>query len=385
MAKSRKGGTIQKTISILAYGDKGTWKSSVGMEAGALVRPDGKPMRVLVIDAEFGGVDGALERKAETYGFNLDNTYIVYTESYSEILDLLDKAKKREDFYTYDDEGNETDEVVLDADGEPFRPDFIVLDGSTVVYNASSIAKVKFSEKRAKVKAKLAEKNAEETLVAVQGADLEFKDYKKLNTEMSQELILKLISTGLHHYITARETDEKEKVTVLDPVTNKNKTENVPTGKKIPEGFKSMEYNVGTVLRFFINEFGQVNAQVINKDRTEVHQPNSIIEEPSLLDWQRIIDGNKGKSKVVMNPSFKESIDKEYEKELEENNISKEEGSDELTVDGYYDVIKSTLASMQPSKKTTVAGKLKAKGYTPKYTTLTDIEQLKEYLSIIQG
>lgn len=385
MAKARKGSSIQKTISILAYGEKGTWKSSLGCEALALKRHDGKPMRVLIVDSEFGGVDSALEAKAKQYGFDPDNAWVVYTESYSEILGLFDKVKNKEPFYTYDDEGNETEEVVLDADGEEFHPDFIFFDGTTVVYNASSIAKVKFSEKRAKVKAKLQDKSAEETLVAVQGADLEFKDYKKLNVEMSQELILKLISTGVHHYITARETDEKQKVKVVDTITGKEKTENVPTGKKIPEGFKDMEYNVGTVMRLFINEFGQVNAEIINKDRTGVFEPNSIIEEPTLTAYQQIIDGNKGKKKVEVNPTFKEAIDKEYEKELEENNISTKEGENELTVEGYHAEIKSTLQGLSPQKKKMVAGELKKSGFSPKYAEIRDIEKLKKYLNIVRG
>lgn len=386
MAKARKGSSIQKTISILAYGEKGTWKSSLGCEALALKRHDGKPMRVLIIDSEFGGVDSALDMKAERFGFDPDNAWVVYTESYSEILSLLDKVKNRECFYTYDDDGKETEDVVLDADGEEFHPDFIVLDGTTVIYNASSIAKVKFSERRAKVKAKLADKSAEETLVAVQGADLEFKDYKKLNVEMSQELILKLISTGVHHYITARETDEKQKVTVVDAITGKNKTENVPTGRKIPEGFKDMEYNVGTVMRLFVNEFGNVNAEIINKDRTGVYEPNSIIEEPTLLAYQQIIDGNKGKKKVDVNPTFKESIDKEFEKELENNNISVNKNNEnDMSPEDYYNEIKSILSSMQPSKKKLVGGKLKDKGYPMKYTEMTDIEQLKDYLTILKS
>lgn len=383
MAKSRKGNSAQKIIGILAYGEQGTWKSSLGCEALALKKADGTPMKVLIIDSEFGGVDSALDFKAEKYGFNAENAYIVYTESYSEILSLLDKVKTKEPFYYYDDDGSETDEVVLDADGNEFHPDFIVLDGTTVVYNASSIAKVKFSEKRAKVKAKIAEKSAEETLVAVQGADLEFKDYKKLNTEMSQELILKLISTGVHYYVTARETDEKKKVTVLDPVTNKNKTENVPTGNKIPDGFKGMEYNVGTVLRLFINEMGEVNAQVMNKDRTMVYEPNSIIEEPTLLAWQSVIDGNKGKNRVEMNPSFKESIEKEYEQELKENNISSDENTNELTAKGYHDLIRSTIMALSPTKKKSIATKLKAEGLPMKYDEIEDIDKLKTYVSLL--
>lgn len=385
MAKARKGSSIQKTIGILAYGEQGTWKSSLGCEAIGLKNADGSPMKVLIIDSEFGGVDTALETKAEKYGADLENAYIVYTESYTEILGLLDKVKKNEPFYTYDDDGEETDEVVLDAEGKEFHPNFIVFDGSTVVYNASSIAKVKFSEKRAKVKAKLSDKNAEETLVAVQGADLEFKDYKKLNTEMSQELILKLISTGVHYYITARETDEKVKTKVFDSVTGKDKFENVPNGNKIPEGFKGMGYNVGTVMRLFVNEFGQVNAMIMNKDRNIVFQPNTIIEEPTLLAWQSVIDGNKGKSRVEMNPSFKESIEKEYEKELNENNISSEEGKNEMTVTGYHELIKNTLITLPPAKKKTLAQKIKAENMSMKYEEITDIEQLKRYIGLIQA
>lgn len=355
MAKGRKGGNIQKLISILAYGEQGTWKSSIGAEAMALKRPDGKPMRVLFVDSEFGGLDTALEEKALEYGFNLDNAWVVYTESYTEIMGLLDKAKNKEPFYTYDDEGNETLEIVLDADGNQFAPDFIVIDGSTVIYNASSIAKVKFSEKRAKVKAKADKLGTEETLVKVQGADLEFKDYKKLNTEMSQEFILKLISTGIHHYVTAREIDEKEKVKGAD-----GKFENVPTGNKIPEGFKNMGYNVGTVMRLFIDdEFGEVKARIVNKDRTKVFIQNEIVEKPSLLAWQSVLDGNVGKNKVDVNPSFSESIDKEFQKELEENNIVDNADGDLNTAEDYHIKIKGILKSLPADKKKKFTSKSK--------------------------
>ena len=41
--------------------------------------------------------------------------------------------KNHEDFYELDDEGNETDDIVLDADGEPFRADAIVVDGTSIL------------------------------------------------------------------------------------------------------------------------------------------------------------------------------------------------------------------------------------------------------------
>lgn len=377
--KARKGSKVQKLISMLVYGEQGTWKSSIGMEAGALKRNDGKPMRVLVFDAEFGGIDTALEEKAQEYGFDLENFYILYTESYSDIMKYLDKVKNNEDFYELDENGEETDEVVLDADGQPFRADFIVIDGSTVVYNASSIAKVKFSEKRAKVKAKNSGLNAEETAVKVQGADLEFKDYKKLNTEMSQELILKLISTGVHHYISARETDEKRTEIYFE--NGEKKTTSVPTGKKIPEGFKNMGYNVGTVMRLYIDEeLGGVKGEIINKDRTKVHSQGEIIDNPSLLDYQIVIDGNKGKKKVDISPTFGDSIDKEYNKELEENNMKEKELS---TPEEYHEKIKNILKDLDLNKKRTLPNLLKEKNLPKSYTSLTDIDKLKLYVEII--
>ena len=379
MAKARKGGNIQKTLSILAFGEQGTWKSSLGAEAIALKRPDGKPMRVLFIDSEFGGVDEAIESKAEQFNVDLDNTYVIYTESYTEIMGILDKVAKKEDFYEYDEDGNETDEVVLDAEGKPFRPDFIVLDGTTVVYNASAIALTKFSEKRAKVKAKAQGKTAEETLVSVQGAGLELKDYNKLNKERSQELILKLISTGVHHYVTARETDEKVSVK-----TDDGKIQSIPTGKKIPDGFKGMTYNVGTVLRLFINDMGEVNAFVDNKDRTRTFEQNTIIENPSLLMWQSVIDKNSGRKRIEMTPTFSSSIDKEFEREMKENKITNDTSDDkELTASQYHEIIKETLQSMSPQKKKTVAPLIKKAELPIKYEELTDIEKLKQYLEIL--
>ena len=179
MAVGRKGTKISKTLSMLVFGEQGCRKSSFSAEAIALKKPDGTPMKVLVIDSEFGGIDEALEMKAEQYGVDLENVYVVYSESYTEIMDILDKVKNKETLYYYDEDGSESDEEVLDADGNPFMPDFIILDGSTVVYNASAIALTKFSEKRAKVKAKAKGLTAEETVVSVQGAGLELKDYNK--------------------------------------------------------------------------------------------------------------------------------------------------------------------------------------------------------------
>ena len=377
---SRKGTKIQKTLSILAFGEQGCRKSSFSAEAIALTRPDGKPMRVLVIDSEFGGIDEALEMKAEQYGVDLDNTYVVYTESYTEIMDILEKVKNKETLYYYDEDGTESDEEVLDADGKPFMPDFIILDGSTVVYNASAIALTKFSEKRAKVKAKAKGLTAEETVVSVQGAGLELKDYNKLNKERSQELILKLISTGCHHIITARETDEKQSVK-----TDDGRVQSVPTGRKIPDGFKGMQYNVGTVLRLYTDEMGEVKGFIENKDRTRTFSPGAIIEEPTLLAWQCVVDKNADRKKVTLNPTFSSSIDKEFEREVQESKMDTQviEDNAPLTVEQYHNLIKEAIEALAPQNKKAVANKIKEAGLIIKYSEIKDLEQLKTFYAIV--
>ena len=61
------------------------------------------------------------------------------------VLDLKGKIQTSETVVV-----NETDEVYLDADGKPFRPDMIVVDGATLLYVAKQQSIVEFSKKRLK-------------------------------------------------------------------------------------------------------------------------------------------------------------------------------------------------------------------------------------------
>lgn len=96
-----------------------------------LKRPDGKPFRVLYLDPESGSVDDYLT-KIEKNGVDLGNIYIVYTQSVGEVQEYIRKARANEDFYELDEDGYETDKVVLDADSQPFRADMIVVDGTSI-------------------------------------------------------------------------------------------------------------------------------------------------------------------------------------------------------------------------------------------------------------
>ena len=132
MARARKASVTQSKLGMILYGEQFTGKSTMAMQLAYFKRPDGKPFRVLYLDPETGSIDDYLW-ELEDNGVDLNNIYIVYTQSLTEVRNYIAKVKNHEDFYELDDEGEETENIVLDADGEPFRADAIVVDGASVL------------------------------------------------------------------------------------------------------------------------------------------------------------------------------------------------------------------------------------------------------------
>ncbi len=89
----------------------------------------------------------------EDNGVDMRNIHVFYTQSLKEVTTLLDKIKNRETFYEYDDYGNESDEEILDADGKPWFPDAILIDGTSVLKLTSEQGLLELSKKRNTVKA----------------------------------------------------------------------------------------------------------------------------------------------------------------------------------------------------------------------------------------
>ena len=170
MATARKGGKVQSKIQMLLSGLQGTGKSTIASQFLYLIRPDGKPFRVLYLDGESGSIDDILE-EIENDNINLDNLYIVYTQSLKEVNEYIKKATNKEPFYELDEEGKEDfDNMILDADGEQFIPDAIVVDGTSVLNLSVKQGLIEFSKKRANVKAERDKLLGEEKFVKVEGA-----------------------------------------------------------------------------------------------------------------------------------------------------------------------------------------------------------------------
>ena len=383
MATGRGGNKIKTRLGFLLYGDYGTWKSSFCLESLKLKNEDGRPFRVLFIDPENGGVDTYLD-KYEEAGIDLRNIYIVYTQSLTEVEEFIKKAKDGEDFYEFDEDGNETDEVYLDADGKPFRPDMIVVDGATLLYVAKQQSIVEFSKKRATVRANKNEITGMAKEVAIEGASLEVKDYNTLKFD-GQNLILNLLASGKHFAVTAREKDEKESY------KDKNgEIKMMATGRKIPDGFKDVAYNCKTVIRMFKDDDGIIKGLVDQKDRTLVHQQNEIIIEPSILDWQEAIDKNKGKKDFTVANNMGSAIEKELKAVEKDNakfdnelNAEKESDTELTTADDYKEAIKETISKLSQTEKSKKQTEIANVGLPKAYQKLTDIEDLKKYYNIV--
>lgn len=391
MAKARKASVTQSKLGMILYGEQFTGKSSMAMQFSYFKRPDGKPFRVLYLDAETGSIDDYLGELEEN-GVNLDNIYIIYTQSLGEVRQYIAKVKNNEDFYELDDDGNETDEVVLDADGEPFRADAIVVDGSTILNMTTKQGMIAFSKKRNKVKADKEGLVGDARLVKVEGSGIELKDYQTINFK-GADLILDLMSSGVNYIVTARETDEKVSVKLSDGTTQM-----VATGRKVADGFKGMAYNVKTEIRMVRNEDGIVCAHV-KKDRTHVHEDNCVIEDPTLLDWQVVIDKTANKKKFAVKNDLTNAVEieqkiysKEILKEVGEvsvsdlkNNESEPEVKPVLNdADSLRREINVKRKSLSTLEKKSVKDKLVEAGLPLSYKNVTDVDVLKKVLDCME-
>lgn len=385
MARARIASAIQSKVGALIYGEQFTGKSTLASEFAYYKRPDGKPFRVLFLDAENGSIDDYIPNLEEN-GVDVRNLYIVYTQSLGEVREYISKVKNNEDLYMLDEDGNETNEVVLDADGQPFRADAIVVDGTTILNLSVKQGLTEFSKKRNTVKAKAAGLVGDERLVKIEGSGLELKDYNTINFR-GQNLILDLMGCGVHYVITARETDEKVSVKDSD-----GKITSVATGRKIPDSFKGIAYNVKTVIRTFLDDDGVVCAE-IEKDRTGVHTAHEVIENPSFLDWQSVIDKTAGNKAYVIKNDLVKAVEIEnhiYEKEIlgaagditDSKSTAFTETSDNKISDLKAE-ISAIQKAMNPVQKSNAKKALTEAGLPTAIKSITDVGVLEKCLEVL--
>ena len=377
MAKTKRGSAVKKGLKFFNFGDAGTWKSSFALDFMKMTNEEGRPLRVLYIDCETGSVDNYLE-DLEDQGVNLDNLLLVYTTSYQEVEEWVTKAMNEEELYVEDDEGDE--ELALDADGNPFVADVIVVDGITVISDNVKFAAINVSEKRAKLKAKAQEKTATEQFVAESTAGLEFKDHDKI--KMKGKNLLRSLITGTDKYVvvTAREKTKKQMIDVDGKMTL------VEVGK-VPDTWDGVEYEFYTVLRHFEDDMGQIKAQIMRKDRTKVFAQNVIIDEPSPLLWQEVINKNKGKKSNVIGNTLNDSIKKDESviSSTMGDTVEQKKEEDvfpEVSVEALQNEIEKVINSLDANGKKALGAEIKSAKIPMDYKTINDVKVLQQFLKI---
>ena len=180
------------------------------------------------------------------------------------------------------------------------------------MYKSAVQARREFSKKRATVRAnKKEDMSAQERFVAIDGADIEIKDYSAIAFE-GQSLVLDLTGSGLHYILTAREKEVMD--TKIIKVNGMDKEISVSTGVYIPEGFKDVGYNAKTVARIWRDENDGMVKMKCSKDRTHTYKEGVEIEDPSILEFQKMIERNKGRKAFAPENTMKNDIKREMEK-----------------------------------------------------------------------
>lgn len=386
MARARIGSNVEKGLKYFVYGKQGTRKSNCVADF-AKMNKNGKPLRVLYLDCETGSIDGFGLDRLESEEVDLRNIYIVYTSALSEIRYYCDKAIKNEPLYHLDEEGIETDDIVLDADGNQFIADAIVIDGITVIADNVSEAAISLSEKRAAIRADLAGKTSDEKEVMVGTAGLEFKDHNKIKSS-GKSLVRNLITnTDKFIAITGRAKDKKEMVK-----NNKNEMVLTYMGYEVPESWDFIQYEVFTVIHNMVNEDGEVYGVIEQKDRTGKYKPNEIIENPSVALWQDVIDNNKNRGKNVgMSQGSVNEVSKKNEETYKEivgyvdNKPTNNQNTTDknVSVESLIKTIEQIKKSMLPAKRKTIPPLLQKEGLPTKFTTDLSIETLQKVYEIM--
>lgn len=354
--KIRQGGLIKPKLNILFYGATGCGKSTQGLEIAKFKREDGTPFRVFVFDIESGGADECVEELI-AQGVDIRNVFVAYTQSLSEVELYVNKIAKGETLYYLDDDGEETEDEILDAYGEKFVPDAVVVDGTSVLKLTNTQSLLQLSQKRNKIKAKNNGATAEEIYVATHNAGLEYKDHAQLNYA-GQRLVLSLMALPVHVILTAREKDE----TVSSKDDNGQFT-STPTGRKLPDSFKGIDYNIKTLIRMFRNDDDEV-CYSVEKDRTKTFNVGDVVVNPSLTAFEATLSKGVGRKAYAIKNDLDDAIQKDrqiFEKDvlgdLAENDTvvdTSTENAEDL-VDSIVDIMRGLPQADRDKKKAALA------------------------------
>lgn len=376
----RSAFSVRKKIRMLIYGEQFTGKSTFASQFAYFKRDDGTDFRVLYIDTEGGSMDNIID-DLRSNGVKEQNFLIASTQSLAEVLDYIKKITDNEDFL------DENDEVILDSYGDPFRVDALVIDSATILNIVARQGLAEFSKRRAKVKAEAVGLVGDAKAVKVEGAGMELKDYNTLNYK-GQSLILDLNASGVNYIVTCREKNETESVK-----DDKGQISSIPTGRKIPDGFKGQEYNVDTEIRLFRSpDDDSIVMAYFVKDRTKLHGSCETVENPSLLEYREILDKSAANKEYIIKNGLNDAVKTEMELTMRDLGIEDsepEKPADAPKADNDVDTLRAKARKLiadcsSPVKKAAAQKAVKDAGLPTALTKITDAAVMAQVLAIME-
>ena len=383
--KIRKASEVRAKLRMVVYGEQFSGKSTYAEFIAGLKRPDGTNFRVFYIDTETGSIDNYTSKLAND-GIDLENIIVASTQSLAEVQDVIRTITDNDDFE--DDDGN----VIMDGYGKPFRADAIVIDSATILTLTSKQGFVEFSKKRAKVKADAAGLVGDARAVKVEGAGMELKDYGTLNFK-GQSLILDLNASGVNYIVICREKDEKRTKVVRE--NGQDKVVSEPTGRKLPDGFSGQEYNVDTVIHLYRSndDYKTVHAY-FEKDRSGVHEAGDDIEDPTIFEYQELLDATAKNKNIVVKNGLNDAVKTEvklnmrdmglYDSDIDKSPAENTSESKESSLDDIKAKLNDLIASASSVKKSAAQKAVKAAGLSTAFRSMTDIEELKKVAAVME-
>ena len=151
-----------------------------------------------------------------------------------------------------------------------------------------------------------------------------------------------------------------------------------------------MDYNAKTVIRMFRDENNNVCAEV-RKDRTGVHADGEVLEDPSFLDWQVVIDKTAKNKEFVIKNDLTKSVEIEqniYKSEILGNSETvNDKATDDSTseIESIREEISLAQKALSPIGKTNAKKTLSDAGIPTAISKIEDIETLKKALEILQN
>lgn len=364
---------------MLVFGMEATGKSTFACDLCKIKNRDGNPTKLLVVDVEGGGCDGIINDLNDDPEVNTENIVVAYTQNFNEVIECVNKARRKEPFMLQDENGKNTGEYLLDASGKPFIPTAIFIDGATVLTMSIKQNILDISKKRNKMRALKSNIIGEEKQIKIETSKIELSDYQIINSK-GDELALALTGSDLHYVISVRGKLETKSRSGGDGIVLEE------TGKIIADGFKNMGYNVGTEL-YFYRENGIVKAAVL-KDRLKVKKIGETWVNPSILEYQEKIL-SAGEQKFNLH-SFTEDSQKEADKFAEsigldilEKNEENIEEFREIIIEKLNLLTNQKLSILRPLLKQKTTNKIELAGLDVNNLNILDLTQLDSILKTL--